>query len=177
MNPPAPASTKEMLSRLPASVRTALEAAFHTQVEAAYVQYVQQLNDELTTIQARVPQLPTNPLKDEVVLPKAEVVPPTLPKAEVVPPTPTPAAAAVAAVANAAMAWKAPAASITLIKQERAASSSKQGKRKTPDKSTHKNNDAALAATAPTGKTNDNSIVIDDDSDLDNTPNRRIRLC
>jgi hypothetical protein len=60
MNPPAPASTKEMLSRIPASVRTTLEAAFHMQVEAAYIK---QLNDKLATIQARVPQLPTTPLR------------------------------------------------------------------------------------------------------------------
>jgi hypothetical protein len=157
MNPSAPASTKEMLSRLPASVRTTFEAMFHTQVEAAYVQ---QLNDELATIQAQVPQLPTTTLKDEVVLPKVEVFPPTA----------TTAAAALTAAANAAMSWKAPATSITPIKQEWAASSSKQGKRKTPDKTTHNNNDAALAAAAPTGKTNDDSIVIDDDPDLDNTP-------
>jgi hypothetical protein len=39
---------KEMLSRIPASVRTALEAAFHAQVEAAYIQ---QLNNELGTMQ------------------------------------------------------------------------------------------------------------------------------
>jgi hypothetical protein len=75
-----------------------------------------------------------------------------------------------AAAAKAAMARKAPVASITPIKQEQAASSITQGKRKSPDTSTHKNNDTALAATVRTGKTNDDSIAVDDDSDLDETP-------
>jgi hypothetical protein len=146
MNPPAPASMKEMLSRIPPSVQTTLEAAFHTQVEAAYIQ---QLNNELATMQARVPQLTSTPSKDEVVLPKEEVVPPT----------PAPAATALAAVANAAMAWKAPAASIpiTPIKEEQTVPRSAHWKRKSPD-------------TTRTGETKDDCISVEDDSDPDENP-------
>jgi hypothetical protein len=142
MNPPAPASMKEMLSRIPASVRTALEAAFHVQVEAAYIQ---QLNNELATMQPRVPQLPSTPPKDEAVHPKEEAVLPA----------PTPAAAALAAAAKVAMAWTSPVASIpiTPIKKEQTVPRRALFKRKSPD-----------------GKTQEDCIDVDDDPDPDENP-------
>jgi hypothetical protein len=124
MNPSAPASMKEMLSRIPASVRTALEAAFHAQVEVAYIQ---QLNNELATMQPRVPQLPSTPPKDAAVHPKEETVLPA----------PTPASAALAAAAKAAMAWAPPVTSVTPIKVEKTVPRRALWKRKSPDGKTN----------------------------------------
>jgi hypothetical protein len=140
MNPSAPASMKEMLSRIPVSVQTAFEAAFHAQVEAAYIQ---QLNNELATMQPRVPQPPSAPPKDADVHPKEETVLPA----------PTPASAALAAGTKVAMAWTSPVASVTPIKKEQTGPRRALWKRKSPD-----------------GKTEVACIDVDDIPDPDENP-------